>query len=265
MCYPLDAVHDKTAWECTSTLSETLDGSPHPKPLFDSPTLFLLPLVERVERRGEPVPLEYLDNSCGGSLIVCQSFTDLFSQSSFSVGVQTLNFYKNGTGGSAIQKQYYNLYIAALIARHPIAATAYGNDVFAHISKEPATEFWTQHVETTLKVKWGRVGVTAGIIVASQILTIASVLYYCQNVYVPEDSYLATAELLKAVLNEIADGDTRTVEELGDALDKVLKGPVSYGTIPNPQGDHPRVTFGCMVDNNFPGFPQFRMRSVFRP
>ena len=258
-------VYDKTAWECTSTLFETLDGNSHPKPLFDPPTLFLLPIAERLKRyRGAGKP-EYLDNACSGSSIVCQSFTDLFSRSSFSVGVQELNFYKNGTGGSAIQKQYYNLYIAALVARHPIIAIVYGNEIFPNGPKDPAVRYSrTEHVETTLEVKWGRVGMTAGIIVGGQILAIASVLHYCRNVYVPEDSHLATADLLKAVLNEIDDGNTRTVEELGDALDKVLEGPVSYGTIPGQQGDHPMVAFGCKVENNFPGFPPFRKRSVFR-
>ena len=115
-----------------------------------------------------------------------------------------------------------------------------------------------------LEVKWGRVGMTAGIIVGGQILTIASVLYYCRNVYVPEDSHVAAAELLKTVLNEIDDGNNRTVEQLGDALDKVLEGPISYGTIPDPQGDKPRVAFGCKVDSNFPGFPPSRKRSVLR-
>ena len=81
--------------------------------------------------------------------------------------------------------------------------------------------------------------------------------------YIPEDSYLATADPLKAVLNEVEDGNTRTVEKLGDVLDKVLQGPVSYGTIPDPQGDQLRVAFGCKVDNNFPGFAPFRKRSVF--
>ena len=258
-------VYDKTAWECTSTLFETLDGSPDPKPLFDPTTLFLLPIAEREKRGGEGAPVEYLDNSCGGSSIVCQSFMDLFSQSSFSVGVQTLNFYKNGTGGSAIQKQYYNVYVATLVARHPIAAIVHLSDVCPRIPKDPAAEYYsTHHVETTLEVKWGRVGMTAGIIVAGQILAIASVLYYCRNVYVPEDSYLATADLLKAVLNEIEDGNTRTVEQLRDALDKVLEGPVSYGTVPGRQGDQPVAAFGCKVDNNFPGFPQFRKRSIFR-
>jgi len=260
MCYSLDVVYDKTAWECISTLFETLDGSSHPKPLFDPPTLFLLPIAERVKRGGEETPLEHLDNSCGGSSIVCQSFMDPFNQSSPSVGVQTLNFYKNGTGGSTIQKQYYNIYVATLVARHPIAAIAYGNEV---LPRTP-NDFGIQHVETMLEVKWDKVGITAGIIVAGQILVIASVLYYCRNVYVPEDSYLATADLLKAVLNEIEDENTRTVGQLGAAPDKALEGPISYGTIPGQQGDQPRVTFGCKVDNNFPGFPPFRKRSVFR-
>ena len=259
-------VYDKTAWECTSTLFETLDGSPHPNPLFDPPTLFLLPIAEKVKLRygGYPELLE-LNDYCGGSSIVCQSFTDLFCQSSLSIGVQTLNFYKNGTGGSAFQKYLYNIYVATLVARHPIAAMAYGNEAFMKIPKDPAVGYTSnKYVKTTLEAKWGRVCMTAGIIVGGQILAIATVLYYCRNVYAPEDSYLATADLLKGVLNQIDDGNTRTVEELGDALDKVLEGPVGYGTVRGPQGDHPMVAFGCKVENNFPGFPSFRKRSIFR-
>jgi len=60
-------------------------------------------------------------------------------------------------------------------------------------------------------------------------------------VHVKEDCYLTTAELLKTVLNKINKGGTMTGEELENALDKVLEGPVSYGTIPGEQGDYPEV------------------------
>ena len=153
MRHSLDVVYDKTAWECTSTLFETLDGSSHPEPLFDPPTLFLLPIAERMRRPGEAAPPEYLDNACGGSSIVCQSFMDSFNQSSPSFGVQTLNFYKNGTGGSAIQRKYYNIHIATLLARHPIAAIAYGTEVLLLTPKDPTAGDWTQRVETVLEVK----------------------------------------------------------------------------------------------------------------
>ena len=262
-------VYHETAWECISRLSETLEGNPHPKPLFHSATLFVLPIVEGAERAKTPGPMGNLDNSCGApsvgwaTSIAYRSFTDLKSRSSPSVGVQTLNFYKNGTGGSATQKNYYNLYIASLVARLPIAAIAHGNEVLERGSKSPNSAPF-RLLETTLEVKWGRVAITAGAIVAGQILAISTVLYYCRNVYIPEDSYLTTAELLKTVLDGIGDGNTMTVRGLGDALSKVLEGPISYGTIPGSQGDQPRVAFGCKVDNSFPGFPPVRKPSVFR-
>ena len=267
MSFFLDVVYHETAWECTSLLVETLDGSPHPKPLFDSASLFLLPIVEGMERGGAPELTGHLDNSCGGSSrggaasIVYQSFTDLTKRSSPSIGVQTLNFYQNGTGGSATQKTYYNLYIATLVARLPLAAISYENDLLP--MNDTNDGWWKKEVKTTLEVKWDRVGIAVATIVATQILAITAVLYYCRNVYVREDSYLTTAELLKTVLNEIDDGNTMTAKELGDALDKVLEGPVSYGTIPSSQGDHPRVALGREVDYNFPGFPPFQKRSVF--
>jgi len=41
--------------------------------------------------------------------------------------------YKDG-GGSAIQKEYYNLYVAALVARLSIA---YGNQILPRVQKDP--------------------------------------------------------------------------------------------------------------------------------
>jgi len=206
-CYSLDVIYQETAWECTSILSET-PGNPHPEALFDSPTLFLLPMVERVERSQEQEPAGHSDNSCGGpsvggtASIVYRSFTDLKSLSCPSVGVQALNFHKNGTGGSATQKSYYNLFVAALIARLPIAAIAFAREIFPRIQKDPRAHLKAD-IKTTLEVKWDKVVHVAGTIVASQILAIAAVLYYCRNVYVREGSYLTTAELLKTVLDKI--------------------------------------------------------------
>lgn len=82
--------------------------------------------------------------------------------------------------------------------------------------------------------------------------------------YVREDSYLTTAELLKTVLNEIDDGNAMNAKELGESLDKVLGGPVSYGTILGSQRDRPRMALGHEVDYNFPGFPPFRKCSISR-
>jgi len=264
MCYSLDVVYHDTAWECTSQLFETLHGNPHPKPLFDSPTLFLLPIVGRVKRSGDPGLAGQLDNSCGDpsvggtTSIVYRSFTDLRSQSSPSVGMQTLNFYKNGTGGSTTQKNYYNLYVAALVARLPIAAIAYGSEVFPRLQKDPNAGS-TEHVETRLEVQWGRVALVAGTIVVSQILAITAVLYYCRNVYVHEDSYLTIAELL----SKIKDGDTVAAKGLVDSVN-VEGAPFSSGTTPGPRADQLMLALSRMVDSSFRGFFLFRKWWAFR-
>ena len=177
--------------------------------------------------------------------------------------MRALNFYADGRGGYADQKEYYNHYVAALVARLPIVAIAYGNRVFSHGPGGPIPGS-TKSVATTLEVKWSRVAIAAGTIVVSQILVITAVLYYCRNVYVLKDRYLATAELLKPVLSKIDDGTTMTGEEFESALDKVLGGPVSYGTIPGSQGDQPRVALGPNTCYNFPGFPPFRECLIFR-
>lgn len=90
---------------------------------------------------------------------------------------------------------------------------------------------------------------------------IAAVLYYFKKVHVREDSYLATAELLKTVLNKIGDGSAITAVELKDALDKVLGGLVSYGAI---QKGREIAQLDREVSYSFPGFPPFRKRSVFQ-
>jgi len=245
-----------------------LDENPHPKPLFDSAAVFLLPVVERLEPGGTPGPRGGMDSSCGGPLVgmttsvAYRQFADLKSRLSPSIGVQGLNFYQNGTGGSNDQREYYNLYVASLIARLPIAAIAYADQISPSTYEDPDDD-WYEHVETILEVKWTKVAIAVSIIVSTQILVIIAVLYYCRNVYVREDSYLTAAELLKAVMNKIDDGSTMTATELGDALDKVLGGPVSYGTIPDSQGEQPRIAVGREA-YKFPGFPPFRKRSIFR-
>ena len=135
-----------------------------------------------MERGGAPELTGHLDNSSSGSSrggtasIVYQSFTDLTKQSSSFVAVQTLNFYQNGTGGSATQKTYYNLYIAILVAQLPLAAIAYKNDLLPE--NDTNNSWWKKEVKTTLEVKWDRVGIAVATIVATQILAITAVLYY---------------------------------------------------------------------------------------
>jgi len=343
MHYSLDVVYHETAWECESNLYEVNEkqgGAPQRKPLFDSPSLCLLPITSGVEpgqvssttvltkttKVVTGYPRTYTRNSVSklkvpasargenkdhllrvtptigvrsprsqgqttkvwtetsvslstghttvtvtmgfvrmgrAASVVYRSFTELQNRTSPSVGVHVLNFYENGRLGHADQKPYYNNYVAALVARLPVAAIAYGNRVFPHVpgGPEPGP---TKSVATTLEVKCSRVAIAAGAIVASQILAIPAVLYYCRNVFVPEDRYLATAELLRPVLNNVDDGTAMTGEEFENALDRVLGGPISYGTILSSQGDQPRVALGCKAGSNFPGFPPFRKRSIFR-
>jgi len=195
--------------------------------------------------------------------VVYRPFTELQNRRSPSVWVHLLNFYENGRLGHTDQKPYYNHYVAALMECLPIAAIAYRSKVFPYVpgSPKPST---TKSVATTLEVEWGRVAIAAGTIVASQILVIMAVLYYCRNVFVPEDRYLTTAELLKPVLNNIGDGTMMTGEEFESALDGVLGGPFSYGVIPSSQGDQSMVALSCEAASNFLRFPPFRKLSIFR-
>ncbi|PWW73371.1 hypothetical protein C7212DRAFT_288142 [Tuber magnatum] len=265
-------VYDATVWECSSTLFERQGQAPHPRPLtstgarktgvITSTTVWTetstslstgyrtLTVTKEPVRAGKTTSVVY------------RWFGEVQSRTSPAVGVQKLNFYGYDEG-SAIQKHYYNLYVAALVARLPIAAIIYGNQVFPRKPKDPKARI-TTHVQTTLEVKWRRVGIAAGIIVLGQILAIMVVLYYCRGVYIREDSHLATAELLKTVLNKIGDGSMMTTEELENALDKVLKGPVSYGTVLGMRGDYPQVALGRNVNYDFPHFPPVRKRGVFR-
>jgi len=332
-------IYNETAWECNSTLSEWEGEVRSPKQLFDSTSLFLLPIAReanlgqefsstvftttkrfvaaylktytstrtavskstasarvrghlpratlaiglraqlaraknttmlwtethRLYSTTSKIETVTKDPMKKGSIasVACYWIPDPQSWAGLSFGVQTLNFYKGGAVGPADQKEYYNRYVATLVARLPIAAIAFGNEKCPRMQKDPKAHS-KEDVQTTLVVNWGRVAIAAGMIVAGQILAIAVVLYYCRNVYVREDGHLATAELLKTVLIKIDDGSVMTGVELENALDKVLGGPVRYGTIPGSQGDRPRVALGREVDYNFPKFPQFRKRSVFR-
>ncbi|KAG0642459.1 hypothetical protein HOY80DRAFT_901073, partial [Tuber brumale] len=252
-------VYGWTAWECTSTLSERLGRAPHPQPLFNSASLFLLPIASE-EDNGDTLSTSEFTITTKNVFGYPKTYTRTSmakstSRTSPSVGVQKLNFYRYVEKGFANQKEYYSLYVAALVARLPIAAIVYGNQkIFPRKSKDPNARESQTHILTTLEVKWRRVAIAAGAIVAGQIFAIAVVLYYCRNVYIREDSYLTTAELLKTVLNKIGDGSMMTTVELENALDMALKGPVSYGTVLGGEGEYPQVALGRNVKNSFPEY-----------
>ncbi|KAG0125891.1 hypothetical protein HOY82DRAFT_492264 [Tuber indicum] len=259
-------VYGQTAWECTSTISERQGQTPHPQPLFNSAPLFLLPIASE-EDPGDASTSEFSTTEDVIEYPKTYTMTSVAkstSRTSPSVGVQKLNFYRYFDEGPADQKEYYSRYVSALVARLPIAAIVYGNQkIFPRKSKDPNARP-TRRVHTTLEVKWGRVGIAAGVIVVGQIIAITAVLCYCRNVYIREDSHLATAELLKTVLNGIGDGSMMTTEELENTLDSVLKGPVSYGTVPGAGGEYPRVALGRNVNYSFPEYSTLRKRGSFR-
>ncbi|RPA96895.1 hypothetical protein L873DRAFT_1791339 [Choiromyces venosus 120613-1] len=303
-------VYSTVAWECTSILVEKLGDAPHPTPLFNSSSLFPLPIANKMEAgktystsvttstqkavflypstttrtsvyKSTPVGRGKAIITSTAVRTVCTTSTrttyrtwtiskeptragrtasvvyrwlgELQSRVSPSFGVQKLDFYKNGEGGSPAQKQLYNLYVATLVARLPITAIAYANTIYPRKLKNPDASP-TRRIKTTLEVEWLRVGISAGVIVAGQMLGIAAVLYYCRNVYIREESFLATAVLLKTVLNKIDDASMMTTVELEDALNKALKGPISYGTVSDVHGECPQVALDRNVNNNFPKY-----------
>ena len=79
--------------------------------------------------------LSLLKFPAGRTSVVYRAFAEPKSRSSISVGLQTLNLFKDG-GGSAIQKQYYDLHVAALVARLPVAAITYRNQILPRVQKD---------------------------------------------------------------------------------------------------------------------------------
>ncbi|PWW74541.1 hypothetical protein C7212DRAFT_346049 [Tuber magnatum] len=114
----------------------------------------------------------------------------------------------------------------------------------------------TAYLHTTLEVNWLRIVLITVSIIGGQILAILVVLSYCSGVYTRDDSHLATAELLKAVITKFDDGKLMTGEELAASLDDVLKEPVSYGTRKGRDGGPPEVDLASGLEANFPPFPQ---------
>ena len=97
----------------------------------------------------------------------------------------------------------YPLWVSGVVARVPILATIDANIALPRIAKSlhPNQINPTPYTHTTLEVKWLHVGVIAVSITIGQLLAIGAVLYYCKGIYTRDDSHLATAELLKTVIN----------------------------------------------------------------
>ena len=154
----------------------------------------------------------------------------------------------------------YTLWVSGLVARLPILAITYANAALPQYTRDTHSNrtVGTAYLHTTLEVNWNHVTITAVSIIVGQILAILIVLYYCNSVYTRDDSHLATAELLKTVINRFDGGKLMTGEELAVSLDRALGASVRYGTKEGEDGGRPEVDLASGMDPNFPPFPHKR-------
>ena len=248
----LDIRYDSLVWECWPTLTETVTNEPHQiqaiqphEGFFGSAILYSLLAVDKVT---------YVR---GGHEFYMNDFRSISLAPTPLDGVhgictQNLSMPLNKTHWNG-----YRLWISGLVARLPIVAIQYANTVLPRYTQDTHSNqtAGTAYLHTTLEVNWHRVAlITVGIMVG-QILAILVVLYYCNGVYTRDDSHLATAELLKTVMNRFDDGKLMTGEELAVSLDGVLGVPVSYGTKEGQDGSPPAVDLASGLNANFPPFP----------
>ncbi|KAG0634062.1 hypothetical protein HOY80DRAFT_1100907 [Tuber brumale] len=196
-----------------------------------------------------------------------QSDEYLVSLSSFtssSIGVESSNGVSDLCSDHLFQSPNetvwngYGIWMAGLIARRVAAAIIYANTDLPMFARgpHPNQTSGAAYIRTTLEVNWLRVVIIAVFITGGIILVILTVLYYCDGVYTRDDSHLATAELLKTVINKFDDGKLMTGEELAASLDDVLEGSVSYGTRKARDWGPPVVDLASGLDVKFSPFPQ---------
>ncbi|KAG0635126.1 hypothetical protein HOY80DRAFT_1140123 [Tuber brumale] len=241
------------AWGCWPTLTETIGDNesrqilPHEK--FFYPTN-LYPLFTVSSRKSYVQSDEYL--------VSLSSFT------SSPIGVESSNGVSDLCSDHLFQSPNetvwngYGIWMAGLIARRVVAAIMYANTDLPKFARgpHPNQASGTAYLHTTLEVSWPRVAIIAVSITCGTILVILTVLYYCNGVYARDDSHLATAELLKTVINKFDDGKLMTGEELAASLDDVMGASVSYGARKGRDGGPPEVDLASGLDVNFSPFPQ---------
>ncbi|KAG0137923.1 hypothetical protein HOY82DRAFT_597189 [Tuber indicum] len=263
---------ENVAWECWPALTETDDDNesrqiqPHEK-FFHPIDLYRLLTVGNGDY-GYPVPVGIKDmiDALGSDRVYLSGFSGSLRGANADDGVQPHRSPKSlpYTLLSKIFKSPnetvwngYRLWMAGLVARLPILAIMHANTVLPKFARSPYPNqtTGTAYLHTTLEVNWFRVVLTAISIIGGQILAILSVLSYCNGVYTRDDSHLATAELLKTVVNRFYDGKLMTGEELAASIDDVLKVPVSYGTRRGQDGGPRVVDLASGLDADFPPFP----------
>ncbi|CUS15585.1 unnamed protein product [Tuber aestivum] len=252
-------VCEEVAWECWPTLTETVGGNesqhvpPHER-IFHPTELYRLLTVGSGD-------YEDFTEGNGGHYVYMNVFGRTLNRPSADDGAIALCSHLFGNSPrDEVARKSYALWVSGLVARLPILAIIHANNDLPKYARgpHPNQTTGTAYLHTNLEVNWARVVLIAVGITGGQILAILAVLGYCRGVYTRDDSHLATAEILKTVINRFDDGKLMTGEELATSLDDVLKEPVRYGTREGPDGGPPEVDLASGLDTKFPSFPKKR-------
>ncbi|KAG0634068.1 hypothetical protein HOY80DRAFT_1100936 [Tuber brumale] len=238
---------DQAAWECWPTLTETDQIRPHEK-FFHPTDLYRLLTVG-----GSDITYESDDRR-----VYLRTSRNSPSRASADDGVFCDSSLFDDLNKTVLSG--YQLWMAGLVARLPVLAIMHENHELSMFARGPHPNqiSGTAFVHTTLEINWPRVVLITVIITTGELLASLAVLYYCSGVYTRDDSHLATAELLKTVINKFDEGKLMTGEELAVSLDGALEAPVSYGTRKGEDGGPPEVDLASGLDANFPPFPRKR-------
>ena len=244
------------AWECWPTLTETVTSNvrshqpiqPHER-IFNSRNLYgPLGIRGRGYRFSNRTEVAIVLDSIGNS--PAQATIDSLEIVCF----QNISLPLNETVWNG-----YRLWVSGVVARLPILAIMDANTALPRINPGPHPNQTgpTTHTDKILEIKWRRVGLITASITIGQLLAIGAVLYYCKGIYTRDDSYLATAELLKTVINTpgFSSSKLMTGKELAVSLDHILEGGVSYGTRAGQDSGPPEVDLASDLDAKFPPFP----------
>ena len=242
------------AWECWPTLTETIDsksGQPiQPRErLFHATKLYRLLGVRTsgYNYSADPQVTITLDSLSNSPAQAAVDSLDIICFQNFTMPLNQRVW--NG----------YRLWVSGVVARLPILAILHANTELSRYTRDSHSNQTdpTQHIDKTLEVKWLPVGIIAASIIVGQLLAIGAVIYYCKGIYTRDDSHLATAELLKTVINTPGFDSSKlmTGKELAVSLDHILKARVSYGTRAGQDSGPPEVDLATGLDAKFPPFP----------
>ncbi|KAF8243857.1 hypothetical protein K440DRAFT_605725 [Wilcoxina mikolae CBS 423.85] len=243
-------------WSCRSYLMDgqkkpgTVSGSgiPGAQTHFVTNSLFTTALNER---------FSWMYNYTGNtsSLLEYTTYPTLYTRETAATGLTTISLpyaqrnssYRDPQSSVAVGSR---LYIAVLVARMPLLAIAVADSQLFRSNRDDPNATAKPYIETTLEIKWRKVVGTIGAIVVGQILAIMVVLLYCRGVFIRDDSYLSTAQLLNTIMNKVDRGSLGTGEQLAKYLDDSFALKVKYGT--KRVGDRRMVDISDDVEQSFP-------------